>query len=612
MIVRQFISWIRTAPAGERAEATRALARAWLISDLTEDDRIVAEGALLMLLDDPSPLVRQAVVQAIHHAEHRSAFGKRLVEQPLMKNVLADLALECEAATALTLRVARAVDASGRDAGEAAFARLATAVGKYWICKRCPPLVNEAQECLGGAGYVEESMLPRLYRQAPLNSIWEGTSNMMCMDVLRAMQRMQTDLIDTLRTVRDTTDQLAQASAEAKAVRESLEDTRKRYEVELVPGTDLKEAQARDDLAQARMLSANRALENARDALDEITGNGRVPLPQIAPEAVFPPLEPAKVEDWVKATREQNPRVLQAKEQLVIAKADYRSRVSDAAPTLDLVGSISRSDDSEFDFGQRTDDSRVGVELNVPLYAGGAVSAAKRQAAAQERLAQAEYNRTALEAERQTRQLFNQVQTAYAETEAYNKAWISAQAAEKATRAGYDAGTRTITDVLDAQSRTVQARLNYDSTRYSLLLSLLQLKESVGALTPQNLAEIDRLESILSLYRADSALSKLNRTGRLDNPPFELLDCLSQAGAVHRASGGAFDVILVSAAGPEVPGALVAQLAPGGRLVMPVGERSGPQQLVRLCRTPDGLRQDDLGAVAFVPLIGAKGFAEDS
>lgn len=288
-------------------------------------------------------------------------------------------------------------------------------------------------------------------------------------------------------------DQLAQASAEAKAVRESLEDTRKRYEVELVPGTDLKEAQARDDLAQARMLSANRALENARDALDEITGNGRVPLPQIAPEAVFPPLEPAKVEDWVKATREQNPRVLQAKEQLVIAKADYRSRVSDAAPTLDLVGSISRSDDSEFAFGQRTDDSRVGVELNVPLYAGGAVSAAKRQAAAQERLAQAEYNRTALEAERQTRQLFNQVQTAYAETEAYNKAWISAQAAEKATRAGYDAGTRTITDVLDAQSRTVQARLNYDSTRYSLLLSLLQLKESVGALTPQNLAEIDRL-----------------------------------------------------------------------------------------------------------------------
>jgi putative acyl-CoA dehydrogenase len=136
-----------------------------------------------------SSLMRQAVVQAIHHAEHRSAFGKRLVEQPLMKNVLADLALECEASTALTLRVARAVDASGRDAGEAAFARLATAVGKYWICKRCPPLVNEAQECLGGAGYVEETSLPRLYRQAPLNSIWEGSGNIQCLDVLRAISK---------------------------------------------------------------------------------------------------------------------------------------------------------------------------------------------------------------------------------------------------------------------------------------------------------------------------------------------------------------------------------------------------------------------------------------
>src|SRR5690349_5272028 len=121
-----------------------------------------------------SALMRQAVAQAVHHAHHRKAFGKLLVQQPLMQNVLADLALESEAAMALTMRVARAVDASGRNEGEAAFARIATAIGKYWICKRAPALVNEAQECLGGAGYVEESILPRLYRQAPLNSIWEG------------------------------------------------------------------------------------------------------------------------------------------------------------------------------------------------------------------------------------------------------------------------------------------------------------------------------------------------------------------------------------------------------------------------------------------------------
>jgi putative acyl-CoA dehydrogenase len=134
-------------------------------------------------------LMRQALAQAIHHARHRKAFGKLLVQQPLMQNVLADLALESEAALALTLRVARAVDASGRDEHEAAFARIATAIGKYWICKRCPPAVNEAQECLGGAGYVEESIMGRLYRQAPLNSIWEGSGNIQCLDVLRALSR---------------------------------------------------------------------------------------------------------------------------------------------------------------------------------------------------------------------------------------------------------------------------------------------------------------------------------------------------------------------------------------------------------------------------------------
>ena len=134
-------------------------------------------------------IMRQALVQAIHHCRHRKAFGKLLVEQPLMQMVLADMALESEASIAFSLRVARAIDASLRDPREAAFARIATAIGKYWICKRCPSFVNEAQECLGGAGYVEESILPRLYRQAPLNSIWEGSGNIQCLDVLRALTR---------------------------------------------------------------------------------------------------------------------------------------------------------------------------------------------------------------------------------------------------------------------------------------------------------------------------------------------------------------------------------------------------------------------------------------
>jgi len=133
--------------------------------------------------------MRHGVAQATHHAAHRSAFGKRLVEQPLMQNVLADLCVESEAATAAMMRLARAYDAGAADEGEQHFARIATAVVKYWTCKRWPAHAAEALECLGGSGYVEESLMPRLYREAPLNSIWEGSGNVICLDVLRAMTR---------------------------------------------------------------------------------------------------------------------------------------------------------------------------------------------------------------------------------------------------------------------------------------------------------------------------------------------------------------------------------------------------------------------------------------
>jgi putative acyl-CoA dehydrogenase len=133
--------------------------------------------------------IRMAFAQAMHHCTHRRTFGKALVEHPLMRQVLMDLRIESDAATCFALRVARAVDESTHDNNAAAFARIATAIGKYWICKRAPTVVAEALECLGGAGYVEESMLPRLYRQAPLNSIWEGSGNIQCLDVLRALSR---------------------------------------------------------------------------------------------------------------------------------------------------------------------------------------------------------------------------------------------------------------------------------------------------------------------------------------------------------------------------------------------------------------------------------------
>jgi len=133
-------------------------------------------------------LMRQAVAQATHHTAHRSAFGRLLSEQPLMVNVLADLAIESEATTILMMRLAGAFDRAS-DPAEAALRRIGVAIAKFWTCKRAIAVVAEALECHGGNGYVEESILPRLYREAPLNSIWEGSGNVNALDVLRAMQR---------------------------------------------------------------------------------------------------------------------------------------------------------------------------------------------------------------------------------------------------------------------------------------------------------------------------------------------------------------------------------------------------------------------------------------
>jgi putative acyl-CoA dehydrogenase len=166
---------------------------AWLVGAEGQGVRTIIEMVAMTRLDcvtGSAAGMRAALVQAVHHARHRAAFGGPLIGKPLMRNVLADLAVESEAATALALRLAEAVDRGVRgDAGERAFGRLAIAVGKFWVCKRQPAVVGEALECLGGNGYVEESGLPRLYRDAPLNSIWEGSGNVQALDVLRALRR---------------------------------------------------------------------------------------------------------------------------------------------------------------------------------------------------------------------------------------------------------------------------------------------------------------------------------------------------------------------------------------------------------------------------------------
>jgi putative acyl-CoA dehydrogenase len=180
---------------GNRSNASAEIeyedATGWLVGDEGRGVRTIMEMVDQTRLDamiGSASGMRWGAVQAVHHAEHRRAFGKLLVDQPLMGNVLADLVVESEAATAVALRLAAATDRGAEgDSGERAFRRLALPVAKYWLCKRAPAHAAEALECLGGNGYVEDSQLPRLYREAPVNSIWEGSGNVAALDALRAM-----------------------------------------------------------------------------------------------------------------------------------------------------------------------------------------------------------------------------------------------------------------------------------------------------------------------------------------------------------------------------------------------------------------------------------------
>jgi putative acyl-CoA dehydrogenase len=175
------------------AEVEYEQAAAWLVGEEGRGVRTIIEMVNLTRLDcvlGTATGMRTGVTLAAHHAAHRTAFGRKLADQPLMASVLADLAIESEATTLAAFRLAGATDRAARgDAEEAAFRRLALAATKYWVCKRAAAHAAESLECLGGNGYVEESGMPRLYREAPLASIWEGSGNVAALDALRALTR---------------------------------------------------------------------------------------------------------------------------------------------------------------------------------------------------------------------------------------------------------------------------------------------------------------------------------------------------------------------------------------------------------------------------------------
>ncbi len=202
-------------------------ALAWMVGEEGRGVRNILEMVAMTRFDcmvGSSSGMRMALSQALHHCAHRSAFGARLADQPLMQNVLADLALESEAAMVLSMRMARALDERANSRHEDLLVRLMTAVGKYWICKRTPQHAYEAMECIGGSGVMEDCMFPRLFRESPVNAIWEGSGNVQCLDVLRAMVKSPEVVEAFFAELRPTQGQSRLLDAQVQALGKALTD----------------------------------------------------------------------------------------------------------------------------------------------------------------------------------------------------------------------------------------------------------------------------------------------------------------------------------------------------------------------------------------------------
>jgi len=196
---------------GNRSNATAEVelpgATGFLVGELGRGIPAIIDMVTLTRLDcavASAGLMRIALAEAVHHVRHRRAFGEALVDQPLMTRVLADMTLDALAAAALSFRLAESYDRAADDPAEAAFARLMTPAVKYWVSKLAPALVAEAMECLGGNGYIEESRLPRIYREVPVNAIWEGAGNVMALDVMRVMRKSSEPLEAVLGLIEDS------------------------------------------------------------------------------------------------------------------------------------------------------------------------------------------------------------------------------------------------------------------------------------------------------------------------------------------------------------------------------------------------------------------------
>jgi putative acyl-CoA dehydrogenase len=254
--------------ASSEVEFTQAFA--WRVGEEGRGVRTIIEMVQLTRLDcalGSAGLMRMALAQAVHHARHRTVFQRKLADQPMMRTVLADLALELEATVALVMRLAHSFDRAESDPAEAARARLLTPAIKYFVCKTAPAFIYEAMEFLGGNGYVEEAPLARLYREAPVNAIWEGSGNVMCLDVLRALDREREAATAVLHELEHESKDLPGAKQAVAAVTSSF-------------GNRDAEASARRAVERLAQVAAAAALAGSAPAVAETFARVRLAQPR--------------------------------------------------------------------------------------------------------------------------------------------------------------------------------------------------------------------------------------------------------------------------------------------------------------------------------------------
>lgn len=293
--------------------------------------------------------------------------------------------------------------------------------------------------------------------------------------------------------VLEARDGRALALLEQEALDKALDDTRNRAEAGVVARTELTEARARADMARARTIRAEAALDAAQDALNEITNNGYAELPALDRDTVLPPLMPSTAEAWLDTSRRHSLVLLQAQQNLVNAESELAARRSDYIPTLDAVAGYQYADTRDFADGLERREASIGIELQVPLYQGGITRARSREAGFRAEAARAELARLTLETDRRIRQLFRGLQSDLLEVDALRRGEESAAEALEATRNGYEAGTRTILDLLDAEARLAEARRGFSAARYQYLVNLLNLRYEAGVLTAEDLRSVDSL-----------------------------------------------------------------------------------------------------------------------